>query len=300
VYSRIVVGYDGRDGGRDALALAVMLARLAKSSLLLVYVATEQPKWYRTDRDYRRALRDEIGATLGPALEHVPPGIDARKASIESPSPARGLHELASEDRATLLVLGSTHRGPIGRVLVGSVGELLLMGAPCAVTVAPKGYAKQTDDGIDRVAVGFSGSAESRGALSSAAVLAQAWGARLAVIGIAETRGHVRHRRESDDTEGGLTGDLEQEIEEAVKGLPANIEVERSIIEGDPIKSLSSASADTDLMIIGSRGYGPMHHVLLGSVSAKLMRSVASPILVVPRGARAPVEGVSPGESSTG
>jgi nucleotide-binding universal stress UspA family protein len=295
VYSRIVVGYDGRGPAQDALALAGSLAQAAEGLLLLAYIATEQPRWYRTERDYRRALRAEVGATLDPGLEQVPDGLTCRKASIESVSPARGLHDLAAEDRASLLVLGSTHRGPIGRVLIGSVGELLLMGAPCAVVVAPKGYAERSGRGLSTIAVGFSGSEESHGALISAGTLATATGARLRVISVAESHPLRRKALESDAGD----RDLEQKVDEAIEKLPENLDVERSLLAGNPVKSLASASREADLLIIGSRGYGPMHHVLLGSVSAKLMRSVSCPVLVVPRGARSPVEDARPKASAT-
>jgi nucleotide-binding universal stress UspA family protein len=36
---------------------------------------------------------------------------------------------------------GSTHRGPIGRVLAGSTARKLLHGAPCPVLVVPRGSA---------------------------------------------------------------------------------------------------------------------------------------------------------------
>ena len=41
---------------------------------------------------------------------------------------------------------------------------------------------------------------------------------------------------------------------------------------------------------MGSRGYGPHRAVLLGSVSGRLVRESASPVLVVPRGIEAPLE----------
>jgi nucleotide-binding universal stress UspA family protein len=288
VYSRIVVGYDGRDPAQDALALAGSLAQAAEGSVLLAYIATEQPRWYRTERDYRRALREEVEATLGPALRQLPEGLTVRKASIESGSPARGLHDLAAEDRATLLVLGSTHHGPVGRVLIGSVGELLLMGAPCAVVVAPKGYAKRQGRALSTIAVGFNGSEESHEALTSAHVLANASGARLRVISVVEP--HRPFRRQKAHEREGESRDLEQEVGDEIGKLPADVDIERSLVEGDPVKSLASAGQEADLLMIGSRGYGPMHHVLLGSVSAKLMRCASCPVLVVPRHARQPVE----------
>ena len=42
-----------------------------------------------------------------------------------------------------------------------------------------------------------------------------------------------------------------------------------------------------DLLVIGSRGYGPVRRTLLGGVSAEVTRTSACPVLVVPRGAAA-------------
>ena len=42
-------------------------------------------------------------------------------------------------------------------------------------------------------------------------------------------------------------------------------------------------------MLAGSRGYGPLRSVLVGGVSGRLMRTVQCPIIIVPRGAEAPL-----------
>jgi nucleotide-binding universal stress UspA family protein len=39
-----------------------------------------------------------------------------------------------------------------------------------------------------------------------------------------------------------------------------------------------------DLLVCGSRGYGPVRRVLLGTVSAALLRQASVPVLVTPRG----------------
>ena len=46
----------------------------------------------------------------------------------------------------------------------------------------------------------------------------------------------------------------------------------------------SDHSDEADLLVVGSRGYGPFRRVLLGSVSAKLAESSPCPFLVCPRG----------------
>jgi nucleotide-binding universal stress UspA family protein len=299
MYKKIVVGYDGRKGAQDALALASQLAQATGALLLLTYVEIEEPRWYRTQRDYQRELRAKVAAILDPGLASLPEGTAAAKASITSRSAARGLYELAAEEHATLLVLGSTHRGPIGRVLLGSVGELLLMGAPCAVTVAPKGFATHANDGLRIVGAGFSGSPESELAVESAHALALALGARLRAIGVLESAGHLpgaigsrklAERRES----------LEQKLGDILDRLPEGPDVEREFLEGAPLDKLAEAAEQTDVMVIGSRAYGPMHHVLLGSVSAKLIRTAPCPLLVVPRGAPSPAEDLRGGATRAG
>ena len=59
---------------------------------------------------------------------------------------AMALQRAAEQQRADLIVLGSSHRGAVGRVLVGSVTEETLHGAPCPVAVAPVGFHRSPKD----------------------------------------------------------------------------------------------------------------------------------------------------------
>ncbi len=59
---------------------------------------------------------------------------------------------------AALIVLGSTHTGRLGRVRPGSTGERLLLGAPCAVAVAPHGYRTRLDPALTRIGAAYDGS----------------------------------------------------------------------------------------------------------------------------------------------
>ena len=48
--------------------------------------------------------------------------------------------------------------------------------------------------------------------------------------------------------------------------------------------ALEQFSNDVDLLVCGSRGYGPLGSVLLGGVSRRLVHRAACPVIVVPRG----------------
>ena len=88
------------------------------------------------------------------------------------------LHDCAADRGAGLLVVGSTHRGVIGRIALGSTADRLLHGATLPVAVAPLGFAERMR-GIDRVGVAFIDSEEGHEALRAAAALATACGAEL-------------------------------------------------------------------------------------------------------------------------
>ena len=80
--------------------------------------------------------------------------------------------------------------------------------------------------------------------------------------------------------------------ESAVERLPDGIDFEPQLIHGEPAEALAEASGDLDLLVLGSRGYGPLKGTLLGSVSARVMAKAACPVMVVPRGAGpTPLEG---------
>jgi nucleotide-binding universal stress UspA family protein len=57
------------------------------------------------------------------------------------------------------------------------------------------------------------------------------------------------------------------------------------VVEGDAAIELTEASAELDLLVLGSRGYGPIRSALLGSVSRALVPSSACPVVVLPRAA---------------
>jgi nucleotide-binding universal stress UspA family protein len=56
------------------------------------------------------------------------------------------------------------------------------------------------------------------------------------------------------------------------------------------VVALEQFSHDVDLLVCGSRGYGPIGSVLLGGVSRRLLHRAACPVIVVPRGTERALE----------
>ncbi len=79
-------------------------------------------------------------------------------------------------------------------------------------------------------------------------------------------------------------------LAETAAELPGDVPVEPVVVVGAPERMLAEESEHVDLIVVGSRGYGPHRAVLLGSVSGRLVREAACPVIVVPRGVEAPLE----------
>ena len=77
------------------------------------------------------------------------------------------------------------------------------------------------------------------------------------------------------------------QLAEAVALVPDDIRTEATLVSGNPVEKLADAGRTSgSVLILGSRAYGPVRRVVLGSVSAALMRSAPCPVIVHPRGTR--------------
>lgn len=283
MYRKILVGYDDTDQAKDALALGKQLADATGADLVVAGVFQWDPVWHAADSRFRDA-----DAEFERQVKDAARAVGAEPDTVPSSSPAHGLHELAEQIGADLILVGSARHGRVGQTLAGSTGLSLLHGSPCAVGIAPRGYRERAENGITAIAVGFDGSEESGEALATACRLASETGAKLKLVAVAVTppigtgKGgagswHALVEAIQDETR--------ERLAEARSSVPDDIDAEASLISGDPVDALKNvAEAPGTLMVVGSRGYGPLRRVLLGSVSTQLVRSVPTPLIVTPRG----------------
>ena len=188
-----------------------------------------------------------------------------------------------------MIVVGCTHRGAIGRVVVGSTAEKLLSGAPCAVTVPPCGAAAGQAS-LATIGVGFDGSDEASDALHAAVALAERADATVQVISVVEKVPKVWAKAGYDyhhEVEADLLAEARRRLDTALAEVDG-ARVEGELVEGDPEEVLEQRSADLDFLVLGSRNYGPVERVFLGSVAKHLVHTAHCPVEVVPRGARVP------------
>jgi nucleotide-binding universal stress UspA family protein len=288
MFRKFIVGYDGSDQAQDALELGRMLAGATGASLLLVHVFRRDipivPGW----EAHIDAVRAESERVLDDAVSKLE-GVEVETHAVGSSSPAWGLQELAETEGADLIVVGTSHRGRIGRVLPGTTSDRLFAGAPCAVAIAPLGFSDRSADDLRVIGVAFDGSGESEAALAEAARLGEAARATLRVFAVAEPNIHfgyppVPATYDHEEALRSMKEHLDHVMAKALEALPRELRASGQVLSGNAAELIASkAEEGVDLLVTGSRGYGPARRVLIGSVSSKLARSSPSPLMVVPR-----------------
>jgi nucleotide-binding universal stress UspA family protein len=286
--SKIIVGVDQSEGSNDAITLASSLAGITGAELMLVNVF---PYDQRPSRAVNAAFEAYLRKDSLELLERLRGSLDAsvEVKAVANHSPAHGLHDLAEAEDAALIVVGSTHTGRAGRVLPGSTAERLLHGSPCPVAVAPKGYRERSDTQPAIIGCGYDGSASSQRALEAARRVAAVTGAQLQVIRAFEPL--MYDLPPGNAAFGGMSTYNDALLVRATEELDAAVArietdgAEPHITMGDAVRVLTDASEELDLLLVGSRGYGPMHAVLVGGVAGRLVTEAACPVIVFPRSA---------------
>lgn len=277
---RLLVGLDKRQGGEDALELARVLGGEGSSALLVTVLFTGP--W---PLEYELLTDPEAGEAepLLTAARQKLAAMEVETRAYCGGSPAGVLTKLAEEDEFDAIVVGSPHRGTIGRVMVGSVANSLLNGAPTDVAVAPSGYAAAAHEPPRRIAVGYDGTPEAKLALRRAEAIAKRSNAAIEAMTVVRPPAAVPVMVAASYTPE-YPPHPDRVINEATDSIDPVLAARGTRLDGDPAAELVRACEEgVDLLVVGSRGYGPMARVLLGSVSRPVVQRAACPVLVARR-----------------
>jgi nucleotide-binding universal stress UspA family protein len=304
----ILVGFDPRAGDRAPVELGVAVARFTGAPLTIAAVESVS-QGVAAFADALHQAEGQVDEDLLPdcatALRQVEADLAAADIAVDcrklaSTSAARGLQETAEQEDAGLLVLGSSRRSPVGRTLLGSTAERLMHGAPCPVAVAPRGWTSR--GGLWRIAVAYVNTEEGREALQGAHAIARRAGAALKVLTVVKVTAGMHLETEPSLVGQGQLGkslqtvagehrvQAERELRRVVSALGDDVPVEVDALLGDPADAIVDVTDGVDLLVLGSRGYGPLRAVLLGSVSRRVTAESCCPVIVLPRGVRASLE----------
>ncbi|MDO0929167.1 universal stress protein [Streptomyces sp. TG1A-8] len=76
----------------------------------------------------------------------------------------------------------------------------------------------------------------------------------------------------------------------AVRGRHPGLTVTADVAEDGAVEALAGAAADAEMLVLGSRGHGPVLGFLLGSVGRQVIAETRRPVVLVRAGDRPPAE----------
>jgi nucleotide-binding universal stress UspA family protein len=277
----VLAAFDPQTLDRAPVRFAAAAARFADVPLVIASV--------RASVAPAPSARDDV---TGEELERLraeityDQDIEVRTRTVKALPPmgvTRGLQNMINEEHASLVVVGSSRRGVIGQVAPGATAQRVINGCGCPVVVVPHGYDPPKQ--LTTIGVAFVPTPEGRRALHEAAAIARMSDADLRVLTVAKpglgadaSAGPTRQATERNRAK------LEATVAAAIAELAAGVRAESEILVDDPADALVSVSPHLDLLVMGSRGYGPGLAVLLGGVSRRVIIKAGCPVLVVPRG----------------
>ena len=302
----VVVGVDGSPGSRDALGYALTAAAHRGAVLELVASYAGELSWIsgapvafgdlaeiREDTEKRVLdLLHEVAGQLGIPLDGGAGSVRTRVVAALYPA-AVELTQRSGD--AALLVVGSRGRGVVRSALLGSVALHCVTHARCPVVVVHP--SPERAEGAGRVVVGVDGSDAARAALSAAVEEAARTAAVVEVVASYVLADHWTDLHSvliptADQVRAEVRGAAEVVVREVLAERPAGDpvpDVRLEVVEGAAQDVLVDAAAGADLLVVGSRGRGPVRGILLGSVALHCAMHAPCPVVVVrPTGTRTP------------
>jgi len=256
----LVVGLDGSATGEEAIAPARHLAVAMGARLVLVTVPTAD-------------LEVDPGHYLDDLAEGL--GVDAGTEVLDRPSAVEGLLEIAHRPGA-LLCLGTHGRSGLGDILLGSVAAEVLARADVPLLfVGRSADHRRVQPGAPLV-VGLDGSERSLCVLPAVARVAPALGARAVVVEVTDSDVVLARRGASPEL-----ADVRRAARRLGRlGVQAQGDVVHDTDAAATLVRYASACG-APLLALASHGRTGLRRVLLGSVTARVLRDAPSPVLVV-------------------
>ena len=288
--TKVLVATDGSREAELAATTAVALAKSTDSELHVVHVGPFMPMLFSTMEEEPARMAREARKTLDDAVGGIEAaGGDVAGAHLKVGGAPEEIVALAEEIGAGLIVMGNRGRGGVRRALMGSVSDSVVRHAHCPVLVVRANPIVFPA----KILVATDGSKEAELASSSAADLSGGTASELHVVYVGhmppvyyESPGaltldpdlQVRMQERAEEEARSRLDEQVQRVREAggeVAGAHARI--------GRPDAEIVGLAEElgAGLIVLGSRGLGPLRSALIGSVSHSVVQHARCPVLVV-------------------
>ena len=280
----------------QALAQAVFLAEKYGAEIHVLHVITifeDQPSVVSNEiaetKEMVRKLEDIAEKQLNKLLDsHSSNDIKIITEIKRGLSAAPAILEYVSDKQTDLIVMGTHGRRGLGHLLLGSAAEEVVRLAPCPVFTIRELKEPKPAMQVNNILVPIDFSNHSEKALAYASEIAQSYNAQLQLLHIIEETMHpafsVTGKSSIFDLVPGIKDDSRKRAEKILKEFVSDKVKSKVFIQGgraanDIIKFAKENS--TDLIVIATHGLTGLEHMLLGSVTEKVVRMAHCPVFTV-------------------
>ncbi|MEV4927781.1 universal stress protein [Streptomyces roseoverticillatus] len=282
----VVVGVDGSDGSLAALDWAVEEAARFRLPLRVVYASL----WERyegavpsltSERPAEKVAAQHIIASSEQRAGQLFPDLQVNGVTV----PDDAVDALVEESRdAAALVTGSSGRGAVRGLLLGSVSLAVAGRADCPVVVV-RGEEHNIKGMSNRVVVGVGEADEAATAVRFALREAEARGCELQAVRAWRSPGQPTDPLSVLDSAAReyaaqAAAVLDEVLEEAMAAYP-DVSVTRTVVEGPAHRVLLGPAADADLLVLGATRRQGRLGLQLGRVSHTALHRASCPVAVV-------------------
>ena len=288
MYENIVVGFDNSEYSKAAVIEASNFVKRHGGKFALAHAV------YFNEEEFGLAPekvdeRFDFGTTVCNQAKNMVAsefGIDV-DVLVRLGEPHEVLTDIAREQNADLIAMGTNSRKGLKRLFMGSVTSTVIGKSPCDVLMVKKPSTECTGT-YSSILVPFDGSEDSRNALKKAAGISKANGCNITVLYVItrtkEIAGRLKNFFNADSIQKNLRLEAEKILQMAQEiAADAEVSIEVEIREGASDEQIVKAaySLKSDLVVMGRYGHWRFDKTIIGSTTKRVMMNAPCPVLAV-------------------
>lgn len=233
-------------------------------------------------------IKQTASAEMDSNLEKHAGEVKVVKAHERGIAPATVIMDYARDHDIDLIVMGTHGRRGLEHFLLGSVAEEVVRMAGCPVMTIREQKDPKGPEATERILVPIDFSDPSKQALRYALELANTYQARLQLLHVVEETLHPAFYVTGKSSIFEFIPDIKDKSKESLERLVEevagkDVDADFFVVEGRAARDITKFARenDSDLIVISTHGLTGIEHLLVGSVTEKVVRMASCPVFTV-------------------